>query len=376
MDETERFTELIGDIYDAALNPALWRPVLGKARSLVGGAAATLYWKDAVNKCGDISYDYGVDPHYKKLYFEKYIKIDPLTSGQFFARLGEPVSTTDVIAYDEFLDTRIYKEWAQPQGVADFITAALDKTATRGVFFGVFRHERNGLVDEDVRRRMRLIVPHMQRAALVAQVIDLKTTQAATFAATLDGLSAGVFLVDARGWIVHANVSARALLADGVVTQGVSGRLTFRDAHATRILGDAFLAAGNGDAGIGTKGIAVPMIALTGERYVAHLLPLNSGAREATGKTFTAVAAVFVHKAETSPPPAPEVIARAYKLTPTELRVLLAVVDVGGVSDVAEALGVAPNTVKTHLARLYEKTEACRQADLVKLVAKFASPLI
>ena len=58
-----------------------------------------------------------------------------------------------------------------------------------------------------------------------------------------------------------------------------------------------------------------------------------------------------------------------------ELRVLLAIVEVGGVPEVAEALGVARTTVKTHLGRLYEKTGARRQADLVKLVAGLANPL-
>ena len=68
-------------------------------------------------------------------------------------------------------------------------------------------------------------------------------------------------------------------------------------------------------------------------------------------------------------------IARAYKLTPTELRVLLAIVDVGGVPEVAIALGVAESTVKTHLGHLFEKTGAARQADLVKIVAGFSTPL-
>ena len=43
--------------------------------------------------------------------------------------------------------------------------------------------------------------------------------------------------------------------------------------------------------------------------------------------------------------------------------------------EVAEVLGVADTTVKTHLGRVYEKTGAGRQADLVKLVAGFSSPL-
>jgi DNA-binding CsgD family transcriptional regulator len=42
---------------------------------------------------------------------------------------------------------------------------------------------------------------------------------------------------------------------------------------------------------------------------------------------------------------------------------------------VARVLGVAPSTIRTHLGRVYEKTGVARQADLVKLVAGFASPL-
>lgn len=69
-------------------------------------------------------------------------------------------------------------------------------------------------------------------------------------------------------------------------------------------------------------------------------------------------------------------IAKSYRLTPTELRVLLAVVEVGGVPEVAEALGVAETTVKTHLGRIYEKTATARQADLVKLVAGYSNSLV
>jgi DNA-binding CsgD family transcriptional regulator len=58
------------------------------------------------------------------------------------------------------------------------------------------------------------------------------------------------------------------------------------------------------------------------------------------------------------------------------LRVLMAIVEVGGVPEVAVALGVAESTVKTHLGRLFVKTGAGRQADLVKVVAGFATPLI
>jgi hypothetical protein len=68
MDEAVLLSMLICDIYDAALNPALWPGVLGKAARFVGGSSATLFSKDANRKAGHIYYDDGgIDPQYVQL---------------------------------------------------------------------------------------------------------------------------------------------------------------------------------------------------------------------------------------------------------------------------------------------------------------------
>jgi DNA-binding CsgD family transcriptional regulator len=106
------------------------------------------------------------------------------------------------------------------------------------------------------------------------------------------------------------------------------------------------------------------------------VLPLTSGARRRAGTSYAAAAAMFVQKAALEAPSPQEMIAKLYKLTPSELRVLLAIVQVGSVAEVAEALGIAESTAKTHLHRVFAKTGTKRQADLVKLVAGYASPLM
>jgi DNA-binding CsgD family transcriptional regulator/PAS domain-containing protein len=376
MTEAERLSALIGTIYDAALDPPLWVEALDGTKEFVGGQAAGIGWKDAVAKRGECNYQTGIDPHYRQLYFEKYIKLDPCTTGQFFAAIGEPVATEDVITYDEFLQTRVYKEWAQPQGLVDCALALLEKSATSIAFLAVFRHERHGLIDGEARRRIRLVVPHFRRAALIGKVIDLKKAEAASLADTLDGISAGMFLLDASGRIVHANAAGHGMLDTADALRADGGRLVCNDAQAGRALADAVATAGNGDAAIGVKGIAVPLVARCGTRHVAHVLPLTSGARRRAGANYAAVAALFVHKAALDMPSPPEAIAKAYGLTPMELRVLLAVVEVGGVPEVAEAFGIAETTVKTHLGRVYKKTETGRQAELVKLFAGFSNPLV
>jgi hypothetical protein len=90
--------------------------------------------------------------------------------------------------------------------------------------FGVFRHERHGVVDDEMRRRKRLIIPHVRRAVLISKVFDLKSTEAAAFADTLDGLAAAMFLIDAQGRIVHSNAKGHALLAEGLLLRAVGGQ--------------------------------------------------------------------------------------------------------------------------------------------------------
>src|SRR5262245_7260670 len=104
MDETERHSALIGDIYDAALDAALWPHVLVKVRGFVKGCAAGLIWKDAVAKNSSANYldiDSGIEPHYAQLYYDKYIKLDPSTAVQFFAEIGKPLTTADYMPYAE-----------------------------------------------------------------------------------------------------------------------------------------------------------------------------------------------------------------------------------------------------------------------------------
>lgn len=375
--EQAELSRLAGDLYDAALDPALWNVVLKGVRDLVGGASAGIVAKDATANHGFVCFDDGsIAPDYTASYFDRYVTLDPCTTGHFFSSPEAPVSTADLIPYDEFQETRFYREWARPQGLIDYMGAAIDKSATTAVVFNVMRHQRDGMFDEASRRRMRLVAPHVRRAAVIGNAIDLKTAQAASFVEVCDGLSTGIFLTDVRGRIVHANTAGRALLAEGDALHAASDRIAASHPEARQGLRSALAAAERGDAAIGAGGIALPIATNDGRALAAHVLPLTSGSRRETGSSYGAVAALFVHKASVSLPSEPECIARHYRLTPTELRVLLAIVEVGGVPEVAETLGVAASTVKTHLGNLYAKTGTSRQADLVKLVAGFASPLL
>lgn len=374
-DPQAELSELIADIYDAALDASLWNVVLPQAAAYAGGQAAALIGKDVVTDEVTSFHYCGVAPNYMRAYLEQYYRYDMfgIVEAMGFP-LGEPITTVDVIPYEDFCAGRFFREWAEPQGWVDSAWVLLDRSTTGFGFFSVLRNGRSGMVDAETRRRLRLIAPHMRRAALIGNIIDIGRTQAESLAAGLDLLRAAVFFVDASGRVQHANAAGRAMLSLGRPIRLEQGALAATDPAVGRALGAAIAACGLGDAALADRAVAIPIE--SDERHIAHILPLAEGSRRRGAMDGQAVAALFVQKQQALRPAAPEIIARSYGLTPSELRVLLAIVEIGGVPEVANALGVAETTVRTHLARLYAKTGVARQADLSSLVASFSTPLI
>jgi DNA-binding CsgD family transcriptional regulator len=373
--ETEQVSQLIGDIYDASLDAGLWPSVVEAIARFVPGAFVNLFSQDATRKTAQAFYTYGISQDYLDLYFQRYIHLNPMFPTALFFEVGRILTENDIMPKAEFNETRFFKEWVRPQGIVDSMAAILEKSATSVAGIAIGRGEQHGLVNDEALRRMGLIVPHVRRAVTIGKVIDLHKVEAATLADTLDGIAAATFLVDANGRIVHANVAGHAILRDGAVVRSVGPRLAAIDAQADRALCDLFASAENGDAALGARSVSLPLTSRGGERFVAHVLALTAGARRKAGIVHSAAAAVFIRKSELDLPHPLEVISNAYRLTPSEMRVLMLIVQIGGVPEIAPVLGVSETTVKTHLQHVYEKTGTQRQADLVKLVAGYMSPL-
>jgi DNA-binding CsgD family transcriptional regulator/PAS domain-containing protein len=374
MSEDNELSCVVGSIYDAALDPALWTEALARIAEFVGGRAGALGSKDMVTKFVGVDHHVGRDLQYMQMHSETHGEFDPLASVPRFD-VGQVVSPPEPMTHDDDCE-----EWVRPRGRGDIAVAVRARPGKSGEFLSVVRSEANGMVDNgndmvdhEMHRRMSLVAPHARRAVLIGRTIDQKADEVATLADALDSLSAGVFLIEANGRIVHANAAGRGILGVDDFLRSIGGRLVARDTKINRTLQDIF--AGRGDLEIGSKGIALPLTARQGEGHIAHVLPLAAAARRRDGAART-VAAVFVCRATLETPSSADVIRRAYQLTPTELRVLLAIVNIGGIPEVATALGVADTTIKTHVGRLFEKTGAGRQADLVKVVAGFSTPLV
>ncbi|WP_441238467.1 helix-turn-helix transcriptional regulator [Bradyrhizobium sp. 930_D9_N1_4] len=370
--EAALLSDLIGLVYDAALDPTLWPRALEQACLFVGGSSGSLFWHDAATEQSAVLHIFNEDPRYTQLYFEKYLPLNPCFPAATFVEAGVVCGSCDLIPFDEIAETRFYAEWMKPQGIIDALAANLEKTATSASILAVRMHEKDGLADADDRRRLALIVPHFQRAVGIGRLFDQSKRAQAILTEAIDSVSAAVFMVGLNGRLVFTNEPGRFMLSEGALLTERNGMLTATGPEAQRALREALVAAENGNA-TADNGGSIPIVGAQG-RWFADVLPLTSGDRQRTGALHSAVAAVFVRRTSLASPPPLEALAKLYKLTASEIRVLDSVMKVSGVKALAEALGLTQATVKTHLHNVFRKTGTARQSELVKLIAGFEPP--
>lgn len=372
MPRAPSLSELTENIYDAGINPELWHDVVVRLNDFIGSRACGLISKDSVSRSGATHYYCGLDPHYIQLYAETYSRYDPLA---ILPRYGEVRSIPELVDFDEYRRGRFYQEWLRPQGYADVANVLVERSNSASpVLMSVIPGKH--MLDAEKRARMEVVAPHLSRALMINRALETKQREASAFVDVLDGINTGVILLDAGCRIVHCNRAAQTMLGADDVLRVVAGRLETRTAAATAALRKIFCSEPE-VAAAAAAGRTISLTSHDGYHYVAQILPLASIQRDGTAEqSFGAVGALFVWKAELDSRSCVDLIARTFDLTPTEIRVLQSIIDVGGVPQTSERLGIAETTVKTHLHRIFAKTGVSRQADLIRRAAGFAERLL
>jgi DNA-binding CsgD family transcriptional regulator/PAS domain-containing protein len=375
MNANAQLLSVVGDIYDTTFDQTRWNSTLERIVEHVGAehgvqSCALL----SMGAAGEIrlGYKVGITPHFAQTYVDHYRQFDPAHAIRL-SEIGRIHSVEDWVPLDDYRKGHYYREWVRPQRFEDAAGVLLDKSADGFSYLGLIKS--GGPVDDGLRRALASIVPHLRRATLIGQVLNRRTEIAAPIEQALDALKAAIFLLDSSGNITHVNEGGRDILERRDFLRTERGRLIAADPQLNRILREAMAASVLGDGATRSESIALPFTAQDGERFVGHVLPLTAGQRRRTGAMFDASAILFVRKTSLDVLQAADIIKGVFKLTPAEARVLLTIVDAGGVAESAKNLDVAESTVKTHLGRIFTKTDTKRQADLVKLVAAFSSPV-
>ena len=333
---------------------------------------ATVHWHDSVRPIGNFFFQVGIAPEWEQRYFETYLPLNPLQPFQVFCPVEEVHAGSEFMSFDEFSQTRFYKEWAAPQGLVDAAFSNLERMSTTAVAMSIMRGKQHGLIDDEARRRMKLIVPHVRRAALISKAIDQTRIQAATLTTATDALAAGMFLLDIAGRIIGVNAAGAAMIENGPVKL-VNGVLRLLEREPDRIFQEAAAASGD-PVELRSKAVALPIIAANKQNFILHMLPLDRNRRVRLGADQEAALLVFVRRLDGAGAANLAALATRFGLTKQEARVLGAVVDTGSVPTAADLLGISTTTARTHVNSLFNKTGVHSQAGLVRLLIESESP--
>ncbi|MGK6320638.1 helix-turn-helix transcriptional regulator [Sphingomonas sp. DT-204] len=375
----EMLSDIIGAIYDCALDPALWPATMDmicRELDLRTGAISLIALPD-----GDplLAATTGFEePWLERVSFFGPELVEQWGGAEVIQSLplDEPAVLSHVNPAAIAPDTtdRFHIEFNRPQGFIDSISVGLVRDERSIGVIGFNRHESAGLVGEREIEVVRLLIPHLQRAAAISRLLDIKSVATMTFQAVLDTLATPVVLVGADLQRIHANRAAEEMFARDDLLQLRGNLVTARAKGVAAALAVAVRQAADDESALGRMGLGIPIRGLRDEPRALHVLPLRHG-RLRPGIAPAAVAAIFVSPLQAPASPPAEIIAALFDLTAAERRVFEKIVSGRTVAETAEALDIGVSTVKTHLVRLFDKMNVHRQADLVALAASFALPV-
>lgn len=376
MEISPTISNLIGSIYDCALDAGRWPDTLTELRAALGFCAATLSVHEIPSGDVRLCAASGITPEWQQRLSDTGPEIVDVWGG-WKRLLGLELDEVHLLSRNstntDWQNAKQFAEWNMSQGFTDglAVLAARDDRALVPIAFP--QHEDAGPITRYQVDATRLLIPHLQRAVTIGRLLDLQNITVATFAATLDTLACAVILLAPSRRVVHANRAAESMLKTSDVLQMRDGVLRVSGSDADVALRLAIDHAIRDDAGIGCKGMNIPIQGRT-VKHALHVLPLCQGSLRAHLSP-SAVAAVFVAPATYQSAVQLEIIKVLFDLTAAEIAVVEQIVAGHDIAQSADTLGIGASTVKTHLQHIFDKTGVRRQVDLVALVSSFALPI-
>jgi DNA-binding CsgD family transcriptional regulator/PAS domain-containing protein len=370
----QAFSDLIGSIYDCALDPSRWDRTLADVSEALDCFALLLALSDLRHERLLIHKAAGVKPDQFERLSIYLPEINGMLGGALasWPSLDEPYVMSRHLSRAYIEKSPYFQEWQNPAGMVDFMMFFLMHEPMHLSTFGAGRNERQGIITEREIELGKLLLPHVRRAVMISKVLDVRTIVGERMAEALDTLRCAAVLTNEHGTILHANRVAEHMLDKGGPIQSAQGVLQAAAPSAASELRSALALAAGNEAGIGKTGLAIRLTEPDVPPVFAHVLPLT-GSDFRTRLQPAAVAAVFIG----APPDAQEgadAVAAAFGLTPAETRLLTSLFAGRTLTETAATLGITRPTAKTHLEHIFLKTGVTRQSELMRLWTGLISP--
>ncbi|VWX53137.1 helix-turn-helix transcriptional regulator [Novosphingobium sp. 9U] len=234
---------------------------------------------------------------------------------------------------------------AEPGGVSGWITISRHT--------GDFPPEVDGLLQD--------LAPFLRAAMRAHVALERERMVAAVATEAIRRMNFGWVTLDAEGRILDADYSAAELLAaSATLARGKDGRLTAKGAELRKEIVAAVADL------LGNPQARPRAIVLSREPWL-DLLLVASAQRMGTMQAAPAIVA-YVHADNWSSADRCDQLGQLFDLAPSEARLALALSRGMSITEAAGELGLTVESARTYSKRIYAKTGARGQADLVRFI--------
>lgn len=365
-------SEFLDLVYEAAVDPTLWALVIARLADLAGGAGGVLLEQNQANGQGE-GIIVGADPAVMEAYFARgvdgnvLLKVD---DPQAFMRRWTPRVLTDEdwMPKEILLRSEYYNDFLRHIDVHSVMMIRLVSRGLNAVNLNLGRPQRRGPFEAADIARVEHYHSHLIRSFALGRKLGAGRQIEGAATAFLEMSAHAVFLVGDDGRVRHLNPAAERLVAGGRGLTLARGRLVSAVPDESRRLEALVGAATSPDPERRTGGsmpLSSPDRLLSLSVVVAPLRPDRLAMFQ--GGPY-AIVCVTDLESDVSLPQTR--LSEALGLSPAEARVAIALVEGRTPREAAATLGLSFYTVRAHLVRIFDKTGARRQAELVRLIMR------
>lgn len=368
--------DLVGKIYEAALNPELWPEFISDFAVRIKAEAGIISFHNVEDLELSFIKTHGRDETLIDKYKEYFIKINPYLN--IIKEIPYSIfSSTNLIDEKSLIETEYYNDWLLPQKIHFNIGAILFRDSARLALVDMQRPLKAGPFGTNELDQINIIEPHLKRALVINQKFwDLLANPSAA-TTVLDNLEIGVIFLDEKAHPVYLNRKAEDLTKSGegvvVRSDGLSAKYP-EQAKSLKLLIHESVQTGLGK-GLSPGGV-LRVGNLPEDPHQVLITPFRTEKNDLGLTGFRICAAVFISSPHQPHAVSVETLKTMFELTSAEARLVSELANGLTLEEISDNFEISKNTARDQLKSIFSKVNTRRQTDLINLVRTSPSAII
>jgi DNA-binding CsgD family transcriptional regulator/PAS domain-containing protein len=365
--------EILHLAHHAAGDPSLWDEVMRRLCARFKVSRIALIDHNFITRQGDITHAAGIDEQFRTLYRARFSEKNVWLNTERRLAPGEVFTGAELVPNWELVRTEFYRDWLRPLHAFHCLIGITFGSAEEiGSLVALRSLDERGFDAQDKRDLASLLLQLRCACELGAEFTAARRT-VDILSDIMQSMSEAILIVDGQCHPVFLNRAAERVLAEDDHLTLAHGMLAAASGLETGKLRQ-LVAAAAGCSGNGLTGSDSAIAVTCRSGAPPMLLRIRSIPHSAIYKGGREKHVVAVFTGTTEMTESVRQLYDLYHLTPAEARLAALILRGYSLHAAARRLHVSNNTARTHMKRIYDKTETHRQVDLIRLVAGGAMP--